>query len=94
MNCVLLHVIIICEFRLWHQDNSSPTSHYIFQETSTFVQVYTAPMPNSGEHVVSLKNDQLEPLAAAARKVAEAIQEVSVFEYLPVYCSDFRLSIV
>jgi len=51
-------------------------SKKIKEDTDTRVQVYTDPLPGSGEHVVGLRNEDKEQLIAAALKVYELIQEI------------------
>ena len=40
------------------------------------VQVFTDPLPGSGEHVVALKNNEADNIVEAAAAVYDLIQEV------------------
>lgn len=50
------------------------------QETETTVQLFRDPLPASGEHVVALKNQDIDKLIQASVSVFETIQDVSNFK--------------
>lgn len=50
-------------------------SKQIREETGSTVQVFTDPLPGSGEHVVQLRNQELDQIVAAAVRVFEIIRE-------------------
>ena len=57
----------------------------LFQDTGTLVQVFTDPLPGSGEHVVALKNNEADSIVEAAAAVYDLIQEVRKIRFYEMF---------